>query len=44
MGIKYVHTNIIARDWEAVARFYIEVFECSFVALKEICLEYGLSK
>ena len=28
MGIKYVHTNIIARDWEAVARFYIEVFEC----------------
>lgn len=28
MGIKYVHTNIIARDWEALARFYIEVFEC----------------
>lgn len=28
MGIKYVHTNIIARDWQALSRFYIEVFEC----------------
>lgn len=28
MGIKYVHTNIIARDWQKLAQFYIEVFEC----------------
>jgi predicted enzyme related to lactoylglutathione lyase len=26
--IKYVHTNIIAKDWKALAQFYIEVFEC----------------
>lgn len=26
--IKYVHTNIIAKDWEALARFYVEVFGC----------------
>ena len=28
MGIKYTHTNIIARDWQDLAQFYIEVFEC----------------
>jgi predicted enzyme related to lactoylglutathione lyase len=26
--IKYVHTNIVAKDWEALARFYVEVFGC----------------
>ena len=26
--IRYVHTNVIARDWRALARFYIEVFGC----------------
>lgn len=26
--IKYTHTNIIAKDWKKLARFYIEVFEC----------------
>lgn len=25
---KYVHTNLIARDWRALARFYCEVFGC----------------
>jgi predicted enzyme related to lactoylglutathione lyase len=25
---KYKHTNIIARDWQALARFYEEVFGC----------------
>lgn len=25
--IKYTHTNIIAKDWKKLARFYIEVFE-----------------
>jgi predicted enzyme related to lactoylglutathione lyase len=30
MGIaaKYVHTNLIAEDWQALARFYQEVFGC----------------
>jgi catechol 2,3-dioxygenase-like lactoylglutathione lyase family enzyme len=27
-GAKYVHTNLIARDWRALARFYVEVFGC----------------
>jgi catechol 2,3-dioxygenase-like lactoylglutathione lyase family enzyme len=26
--IKFVHTNIIARDWKKLALFYIDVFEC----------------
>jgi glyoxylase I family protein len=30
-GARYVHTNIIARDWRALAAFYTEVFGCSFV-------------
>jgi predicted enzyme related to lactoylglutathione lyase len=25
---KYVHTNLIARDWKKLARFYSEVFGC----------------
>ncbi len=25
---RYVHTNLIARDWRALARFYEEVFGC----------------
>lgn len=27
--MRYVHTNIIARDWEALADFYIKVFDCT---------------
>jgi predicted enzyme related to lactoylglutathione lyase len=27
-GIRYAHTNLIARDWRSLARFYIEVFGC----------------
>lgn len=26
--MKYVHTNIIARDWKSLAQFYIDVFDC----------------
>ena len=26
--MKYVHTNIIAEDWQSLADFYIKVFEC----------------
>jgi predicted enzyme related to lactoylglutathione lyase len=28
---KYVHTNIIARDWKLLAAFYQEVFGCTVV-------------
>jgi predicted enzyme related to lactoylglutathione lyase len=28
MGIKYVHTNIVAKDWKGLAEFYIKVFNC----------------
>src|SRR5678815_5648625 len=27
-GVRYVHTNLIARDWRALARFYEDVFGC----------------
>ena len=26
--MRYVHTNIVARDWRALAAFYEDVFEC----------------
>src|SRR6266704_2190239 len=26
IGIRYAHTNLIAKDWRSLARFYIEVF------------------
>ena len=28
MNIKYVHTNIISKDWKKLADFYINVFDC----------------
>ncbi len=28
MSIKYVHTNIIAKDWKSLSQFYIDVFNC----------------
>lgn len=31
MEAKYKHTNIIARDWRALARFYQDVFGCVLV-------------
>lgn len=27
--IRYVHTNIVAKDWRRLADFYIKVFECT---------------
>lgn len=27
-GARYVHTNLVARDWRPLARFYAEVFGC----------------
>ena len=29
MEIRYAHTNIIAEDWQRLARFYEEVFGCT---------------
>ncbi|MCG8567585.1 MAG: VOC family protein [Desulfobacterales bacterium] len=26
--MKFVHTNIVARDWKALAEFYVSVFDC----------------
>jgi predicted enzyme related to lactoylglutathione lyase len=31
IAAKYVHTNLIARDWRSLARFYEEVFDCKQV-------------
>lgn len=28
MNVKYVHTNIVAKDWKRLSQFYIEVFNC----------------
>jgi glyoxylase I family protein len=30
-GARYAHTNLIARDWRELARFYEEVFGCELV-------------
>lgn len=30
-GARYGHTNLIARDWRALARFYEELFGCTVV-------------
>jgi catechol 2,3-dioxygenase-like lactoylglutathione lyase family enzyme len=32
MSVRYAHTNIIAKDWEQLAEFYVEVFECEPVS------------
>lgn len=26
--MKYVHTNLVAKDWQALARFYQQIFGC----------------
>ncbi len=28
MAIRYVHTNIVARDWKSLVDFYVDVFDC----------------
>ncbi len=27
---KYVHTNLVARDWKRLAEFYVQVFGCEY--------------
>ena len=29
-GIKYVHTNLVARDWKKLSTSYVKVFGCKF--------------
>jgi predicted enzyme related to lactoylglutathione lyase len=31
LAARYVHTNIVAKDWRALVRFYEEVFGCEFI-------------
>src|SRR5262245_32959817 len=31
-SIRYAHTNLIARDWRKLAKFYVEVFGCQPVS------------
>ena len=31
MGTKYVHTNIVARDWQKLVHFYERVFDCVYL-------------
>ncbi len=31
LNAKYVHTNIVAKDWQILAKFYQEVFGCTRV-------------
>jgi predicted enzyme related to lactoylglutathione lyase len=33
--IKYVHTNILAKDWKALSRFYIDVGQLTEVYLRD---------
>ena len=30
-GVRYGHTNLIATDWQRLARFYIDLFGCEIV-------------
>jgi glyoxylase I family protein len=38
---KYVHTNLIARDWKRLVRFYCDVFGCEPVGPeRDLCAEW----
>ena len=30
-SIRYVHTNLVARNWRELVRFYVDVLECTLV-------------
>ena len=36
LAVKYVHTNIIAKDWKKVSLFYQRVFGCKPVAKRDL--------
>lgn len=29
MAVRYVHTNIVCRDWKSLVSFYVDVLECT---------------
>lgn len=29
--MKYIHSNLISKDWKTLAAFYIQVFECKMI-------------
>ena len=33
--MRYIHTNIVAKDWRRLADFYIQVFGCTPVPPRE---------
>ena len=39
---RYVHTNLIARDWRQLARFYQQVFGCLMVPPQRDCAGHAL--
>jgi predicted enzyme related to lactoylglutathione lyase len=34
--MRYIHTNLIARDWQRLADFYIEVFGCTVRSTRDL--------
>jgi hypothetical protein len=44
MDIKYVHTNIVSDNWESLADFYINVFNCQKILPKRNISENWLEK
>jgi predicted enzyme related to lactoylglutathione lyase len=42
MHAKYVHTNLIAKDWKKLAKFYTDVFGCKLVP-KDSILQKGVT-
>src|SRR5687768_2377895 len=34
--MRYVHTNLIARDWQRLSRFYCDVFGCEIGSLRDL--------
>lgn len=42
--IRYKHTNVIARDWRAIARFYQDVFGCTVASSERDFTQAWLAK
>jgi len=44
MGMKYVHTNLIAKNWRTLAVFYQEVFDACLSRRRGTCPESGSTR
>lgn len=40
MEIKYVHTNIVSKDWKKLSYFYIKVFNCKPLSERDLAGEW----